>query len=89
MCVCTWGKGVWGAYKTHPHPELWFRFHGEVESALKKRLHPVIKDGGLIARHGSDDDDDGPFSPCGSFPWQWVNEILVKEEGGLEWHRGN
>lgn len=89
MNECTQGKGVGGNYKTQARPELLVCFHGELESALKKRLHPVIKDGGLIARHGSDDGDDGPFSPCSSFPWQWVHEFcfvfLVREKGGLEW----
>lgn len=64
VCECARGKGVRGDYETHPQPELLVCFHGEVESAFKKRLHPVIKDGGHFARHDGDDDgDDGPFSP--------------------------
>lgn len=66
MCVYTWGKGVWGDYKTHPQPELLVCFHGEVESALEKRLMAVMM---------------GPFFPRGSFPWQWVNEFLVNRGG--------
>lgn len=69
-------KGVPSDYETHPLPKLLVCFHGEVESALKKRLHPIIRDGGRSAWHGSDDE---PYSPCSSFPWQWLNEILVME----------
>lgn len=69
-------KGVPSDYETHPLPKLLVCFHGEVESALKKRLHPIIRDGGCSAWHGSDDE---PYSPCSSFPWQWLNEILVME----------
>lgn len=69
-------KGVPSDYETHPLPKLLVCFHGEVKSALKKRLHPIIRDGGRSAWHGSDDE---PYSPCSSFPWQWLNEILVME----------
>lgn len=61
VCVCeTRGKAIQGDYKNRLQPELWVCFHGEVESTFKKWLYPVIKEGGHIGQHSSDDDDDGP-----------------------------
>lgn len=54
--------GVRGDYKTHPQADPLVCFLGEVESALKKWLHPIIKAGGHIACCGSgDDENDGPL----------------------------
>lgn len=69
LCVCvreTRGKAIQGDYKNRLQPELWVCFHGEVESAFKKWLYPVIKERGHIGQHSSDDVDVGPFIPCGS-----------------------
>lgn len=85
VCVYTWGRRVRGDYKTYPQLGLLVCFHGEVKIVLKKWPHPIIKDGGHIAHDGSDDDEnDKSFCPRSSFPWQWVNDFLVRE-CELEW----
>ena len=86
VCVCVCVLGAKGFRSIIKHtPSLNYCFHGEVESALKKRLYPVIKDFG--GREGGQcptwqwcDDDDGPSSPCSSFPWQW-GEWVFGERG--------
>lgn len=72
--------------KYPPQPELLVCFHGEVESPLKKRLHPVIGDGGHIARHVC---DDGALFPCASFSRQWLYELVVRRGRGIEWWEDN
>lgn len=76
MDVCVGRRGV-GVIIKHPLPWTVRVSMVKLRVLYGNSYIPVIKDGGLSAQNGSDDND-GLFSPCGSFPWQWVNEFLLK-----------
>ena len=86
VCVCVCVLGAKGFRTIIKHtPSLNYCFHGEVESALKKRLHPLIK----------------ALGEWWWWWWWWwalffpqlismaMGRMSIWREGGLEWLEGN